>query len=376
MGRAARVGWGLAVAVTLLALSGCGSGSDGDPRLTVYLSAPTTGPSADDARDIADGARLALADVDGEAAGVPVDLKVLDDAAGGVADAAQAGANARQATQDSTAIAYIGELDSGTTRTSLPITNEAGMLQVSASASADDLTRQAPGSDQIPAEVQPSGSRSFGRVIPSDTAQGAAAAVWMKQAGVTSAEFLSAEGPYGDALLDGFESVSSGPSIAASGGRTGGLYVASGQPELDVLDTHGDPMLFGADAQLTGSPPQSALPAPIRIVSGPLAPSQLPAAGGQFRTDFQGAYDRDPGRFAAYGYEAMAVVLDSISRADEPLDRGSVIDAFFATADRDSILGQYSIDGVGDTTLVQVGAYEKRRGQGELREAGRPITVP
>ena len=34
------------------------------------------------------------------------------------------------------------------------------------------------------------------------------------------------------------------------------------------------------------------------------------------------------------------------------------VDAFFATADRESILGTYSIDEVGDTTLPDLGAYE------------------
>ena len=67
-------------------------------------------------------------------------LEVLDDAGPSGATDALAGANARRATEDSTAIAYVGELDSGTTRTSLPITNEAGLLQVSPGASAVDLT--------------------------------------------------------------------------------------------------------------------------------------------------------------------------------------------------------------------------------------------
>ena len=51
-----------------------------------------------------------------------------------------------------------------------------------------------------------------------------------------------------------------------------------------------------------------------------------------------------------------------------------VIDAFFATTDRDSILGSYSIDDVGDTTLDRVGAYESRNGP--LRAAPQPVTVP
>ena len=71
----------------------------------------------------------------------------------------------------------------------------------------------------------------------------------------------------------------------------------------------------------------------------------------------------------------MAVALDAIDRADDPLDRGSVVDAFFATADRDSILGTYSIDEAGDTTLRRVGAYEAQRG-GRLAPAPRPLGAP
>ena len=71
----------------------------------------------------------------------------------------------------------------------------------------------------------------------------------------------------------------------------------------------------------------------------------------------------------------MAVVLDSIDRADDPLDRSSVIDSFFATTDRDSILGTYSIDETGDTTLSQVGAYAAG-GDGGLQPEPEALTVP
>jgi len=355
-------------------LAGCGSGSEGAPELSIYLSAPLSGPAAGDGRDIADGARLALDEAGGEAAGTRIRLVVRSDSDRHGSDAAMAGANARRATEDSTAIAYVGELDSGTTRTSLPITNEAGMLQVSAGASAVDLTRSAPGSSQIPDELQPSGTRSFGRIVPSDTAQGAAAAAWMSEAGVRSVDVLDAQGDYGQSLLDGLESVGDGPSVASSESSTDAIYVASDRLEPDVLDTGGDPAIYAADAQLAGSPPATELPSPARVVSGTLAPAQLPSAAGRFLTAFDSAYGRDPGRFAAYGYEAMAVVLDSIGRADDPLDRGSVIDAFFATTDRDSILGSYSIDDVGDTTLGRAGAYQSRAGA--LRAAPRPATIP
>jgi hypothetical protein len=59
----------------------------------------------------------------------------------------------------------------------------------------------------------------------------------------------------------------------------------------------------------------------------------------------------------------MAVILDSIERASDPTDRGAVVDAFFETADRDSVLGRYSIDEVGDTTLERLSGYRIERGR-------------
>ena len=93
------------------------------------MSLPLRGPSGPDGRDAADGARMALADANDEAGGVAVEAKYLDDTAGGrrarEVDAGQAAANARAATQDSTAIAYLGDFESGATRASLPVTNGA-----------------------------------------------------------------------------------------------------------------------------------------------------------------------------------------------------------------------------------------------------------
>ncbi len=60
------------------------------------------------------------------------------------------------------------------------------------------------------------------------------------------------------------------------------------------------------------------------------------------------------------------MVLDSIRRAgDSGDDRDAVVDAFFDTQDRRSILGTYSIDDVGDTTLNRLAGY------GVI--AGRPV---
>ncbi len=56
--------------------------------------------------------------------------------------------------------------------------------------------------------------------------------------------------------------------------------------------------------------------------------------------------------YALYGYEAMSVVLASIrSAGSSGDDRQAVIDKFFATHDRHSVLGVYSMQPNGETTL-------------------------
>ena len=60
----------------------------------------------------------------------------------------------------------------------------------------------------------------------------------------------------------------------------------------------------------------------------------------------------------------MIALLDAIKRAgDKGNDRQAVIDAFFATKDRDSVLGTYSIDKNGDTTLTDYGVYTVKDGK-------------
>ncbi len=66
----------------------------------------------------------------------------------------------------------------------------------------------------------------------------------------------------------------------------------------------------------------------------------------------------------------MSVVLAAIDaagvRASVDDQRRAVVDAFFATRDRDSVLGRYSIDDSGDTTLSAFSGYSITRG-GSLR---------
>lgn len=375
-----------AAALAAVAAGACASGStepDADATLRIYVSLPLSGPTAADGQDAADGAELALADVGAEAGGVVVETVVLDDAEGEGKTAGwtpvAAAANARAAISDSTAIAYLGDLESGATRASLPITNEARLLQVSPASSAEDLVAPFVGSDELP-EVQASTGRTFGRVIPGDSAQGAAGGAWARELGWRRTRVEKDGSEFGEVLAEAFEDEVAVVEGRGARGTFGGYFAGSperfGELQDDVIvsSTEG-PLQMASDAFL---PPYSddlgaGLIGPTYVTSAALDPAHLPAAGKDFLADFEAEYGRAPGRYAAYGYEAMAVVLDSIDRASDPADRDAVIEAFFDTIDRESILGTYSIDQVGETTLDRISGYELRGRKNLTRFRPRPV---
>jgi hypothetical protein len=121
-------------AIAAFAISGCAASSGGvasDAPLAVYLSVPLGGPQAEQGKAIAEAAEKALADAGGKAGSHPIELKVLDDTGGtGGWTPVAAAADARQANEDASTIAYVGDLDQGASRTSLPITNLADIAQI------------------------------------------------------------------------------------------------------------------------------------------------------------------------------------------------------------------------------------------------------
>jgi branched-chain amino acid transport system substrate-binding protein len=162
-----------------LALPGC-LGSDGADEpvrvkgdtATVYSSAPRHGASAPVASAVMAGERRALADAGGRAGGLRIRLRALpatDEEPDHPWDPDLVNENADRAAGDPTAIAYLGELDYGATAVSLPITNDAGLLQVSPGDGLTSLTRRPPGRPRAgPERYYPSDERTFMRVGPTD----------------------------------------------------------------------------------------------------------------------------------------------------------------------------------------------------------------
>lgn len=186
----------LALCAASAAVSGCLGGDDADePRriqgdvATVYSSAPRHGVSAAAAEQVLAGEARALAERRGRAGGLRIRLRQLpatDDNDERAWDPGLVAENAQRAADDPTAIAYLGELDYGATAVSLPITNDAGLLQVSPGDGLTSLTERVPRRPRAgPERYYPSGRRSFVRVGPTDLSEAEALVERLEAAGVT-----------------------------------------------------------------------------------------------------------------------------------------------------------------------------------------------
>jgi branched-chain amino acid transport system substrate-binding protein len=244
-----------------------------------------------------------------------------------------------------------------------------------------------------PQKYYPTGVRTFVRVVPNDTVQSAAQVRAQKGLGCRASYVLD------DGEVDGADAARSFDVAAQKAGlkvlgvqafpRNAPSYQALA---AGVAQTHPDCVLIAADAEsgavglttqlaaampqvkIFGSaglaestytdPAQGGIPASIDsrvVLTAPtLAASLYPASASAFVAAYQrryGAVEPD----SIFGYEAMSLVLSAIEGATDhgtkPAKRSAVRSSLFATHDRHSVLGIYSVDRDGDTTLRRYGVY-------------------
>lgn len=98
----------------------------------MYVSAPAGAGWQERGEALVRGARAALDAAGERAAGIEVRLRVLRAPGRGAGlDPVAVADNARRASEDSTAVAYVGELEPVASETSRAITTEAKLLQIS-----------------------------------------------------------------------------------------------------------------------------------------------------------------------------------------------------------------------------------------------------
>jgi branched-chain amino acid transport system substrate-binding protein len=378
------------LAVAALAAAGCGgsggdaAGAQGGPStLTIYSSLPLHGPDRERSRDMVNAIKLALQESGGKIGPLSVTYVSLDSSTpeDGTWTSDRVLDNARTAVRDLNAIAYIGDLDSAATALSLPLTNEGHILQVSPSSTYDGLTRPGGSRPAEPERFYPSGQRTFGRVVPADHVQAAALLGYMKAEGVRRLALLTDRDLYGGGLADqlvdaaprqGIQILDSGDiDVRKRDFSNRAADVAKLDPDAFLFAGEASPgatriyeavaaadpslLLFGSgavadDAFLRSLP--AAVARRMRVTTPVLPPRLQPRAARQFEARFRTMFGRRPVSDALQAYEATRLVLDSIRAAGgKGNDRRAVTEAFFATRDRRSVLGTYSIDRLGDTSL-------------------------
>ncbi len=102
------------------------------------------------------------------------------------------------------------------------------------------------------------------------------------------------------------------------------------------------------------------------LVSSAPEPGSTPALR-RFEAAFRERFGRDPGPYAAIGYESMRSVLAAIASAGERAgSRQAVIDAYFAAAERrGTVLGDYTLGPRGQVTPARFEAFRLRGGRAE-----------
>ncbi len=388
-----------------LAVAGCGGdqsrgGEISGDTLTVYSSMPLQGPYAAHSKAIINGEKLALKQVGGKAGSFKVNFAARDDAKAGGSETPRwspdrTADNATKAAQDSRTLGYVGEFDSGATAISIPITNEASFVQVSPAATAVGLTKLVPGADKgEPDKYYPSGERTFARVIPADDVQASAGAAWAKRLGVRKVFVVDDKSVGGEGLVNQFsdavERLGGGMRVVGQKGmdpraseyRAFVREIAKADPDLVYFSGGAESNAVRFWRDLRGELPDVRAMASGRLLTpdfygrlGTTAgetyitspaqdPRQLPAEGQRFLREYRTEFGGRPDPYAAYGHASMALLLDAIRRAgDKAGKRSEIVNRVFDTKGFRSVIGTFSIDDNGDTSLVKVAGYRLRGGR-------------
>jgi branched-chain amino acid transport system substrate-binding protein len=383
-----------AVLIVLLAcavaLGGCFDGEDDAAEhrplrghlLDLYASHPTEGPSAPTAAAVAAGQRQALADAGSRAGRYRIRLITLSASKPGSGnwDPGQITENADRAANDPRAIAYLGELNLGASAVSVPVTNKAGILQVSPGDGLASLTEAPPRSAAGPERYYPSGHRSFLRLVPDDLIEAGLIVDRLEAIGAERPALIVGTGVYARELAAEIVAEARKAGIAPVATKdlrddpdtvldaAGELADAppDAQPDAVVLalarDRYTSQLLAGltralpqaslitGDGVLVGTPLLAAAgsaPAPLEAIA-PQAPRGSAAAPG-LRILNRIARDQDPDLAtpeALWGYESVRVVLDAIRAAQRggvPANRAGVIRAALEPRVRRSPIGTYQV---------------------------------
>ena len=365
--------------------------------IKLYSSWPLTGSMERTGNDAVSALQLALEDFGSAAGGFALTYEALDDgvaANNGGWEAGKETENVNRVINDPDAVVYIATYNSGAAKISIPITNEAGMAQVSYANTYTGLTRALEGATEEgePDLYYPSGKRNYVRLCPADDIQGIAQANWASgEQGRTKAYVLHDQSLYGQGVAAVFRN-----QFEANGGEVLGFEgydpkasdyqslmtsVADNGPDVlmlgatvennaskvlqDMRSVMGEEVLFiGSDGlnnaqfvEAAGDAAEGAF-----VTFGGLTPDKLQEQGGSgadyvtrmiARLGYETPSSLDA--YAVYAYETGVLIMQTLDKVGEK-DRTLFLDELFATEGFVSLLGgSWSFTENGDTDAATIG---------------------
>lgn len=373
--------------------SGCSPSGPSQKAQTIKVvsSLPLTGSSRLQTEMMERAIRLAFEEANYRSGSYTLEYHSWDDATAqaGTWDPAKEKENASRAAADPDVMVYLGTYNSGAAKISIPILGQAGMAMISPGATYTGLTKSGSGEPGEPELYYPTGVRNFSRVVPADDLQGAAGATWAKALGVKKVYILDDKELYGKGIANVFESECRrlGVPIVAREGIDGkapdfrsvmtkvkasgadlvyfGGTISNGAAKLvkDLRDSGSQARFMGPDSLKDTAFIQAAGKAGEGVLCtlGSLPTEQMSPLGRAWYQSYQKRYGAEPEAFAIYGYEAAKVAIAGINKAGIK-DRLAIRNAIMSTRDHTGVLGTWSFDANGDTSLSAMSGFAVRNG--------------
>ena len=349
--------------------------------------APMTGPQAHLGKDNEYGARLAVEELNAQGleiggAAVKFELLAEDDAA----DPKQ-GAIVAQKLVDAKVQGVIGHLNSGTTIPASKLYSDAGIPQISGSATNPKYTQQ--------------GFKTAFRVMANDVQQGKALGEFAAKQGVKTVAIVDDRTAYGQGLADEFRKAAEAAGIKvvateytndkATDFKAILTKIKSTKPDLVFfggMDAQGGPMAkqmkeLGIKAKFLGgdgvcTPEFMKLGGDAsegNFCSLPGMPLEKLAKGPDFKDKFTKKFGSEIQLYAPYVYDAVMVMADSMKRAGS-VEPGKYLSEVGKT-NHDGVTALIAFDEFGDLRGGAISVYQYKGGKLDYVETlgGGPVAA-
>lgn len=344
--------WGAGVALAALVAGCSAAGSSGSSSansvtargstLIIYLSEPASPNPVQ--KQVLEGEQQACSQLAGSIPGTSRSVKC------DTVHSSTLSANAREAIQDESSIAYIGEIQPGDSEQTLGINNARDLLQVSPTDTAVELTQSVaavPGSPGNFYEAAGTYGRTFARIVPTTEQEAKAVLAEMKKLGVHSLYVAGDSSDYGKVLQAAVRSGASGQGITVGGSQSGADAIFYGGNSFAGAEH------FASSASSTAGSAKLFLPsalAGLDFSSGPW--SQFGAVYVSEPVPGPGASPHLASAQAAFGYAAVQAAIHVLGVAGSSVtNRGKVDQDFHKLKGFSSAVGTLSINAQGDSSL-------------------------